>query len=160
MKNAELCLSLSLTALILTLPANLLPFMRLELYGQGQDATVWEGVRTLYQSGEWFVALVIFAASLVIPTIKIAALIYLSGRFMRPERVTGRDLYLHRALEVLGRWSMIDIFLVAIMVAMLKFGNLAHVEIRAGAIFFLMVVMLTMVVSEILGRMKVEGKTT
>ncbi len=151
-KRAELCLSLSLTALILSVPANLFPFMRLEFYGQGNDSTIWGGVQALYQSGELFVALVIFVASLVIPNLKIFALIYLSSRFMQPHTVTKRDLYLHRAVEVLGRWSMLDIFLVAILVAMMKFGHFGQVSIKSGAIYFLLVVITTMTVSEILAR--------
>ena len=158
-KRAELCLSLSFTALILSIPANLFPFMRLEFYGQGNDSTIWGGVQSLYQSGEWFVALVIFVASLVIPNLKILALIYLSSRFMRPHAVTQRDLYLFRAVEVLGRWSMLDIFLVAILVAMLKFGHFGHVEIKSGAIYFLLVVLTTMTVSELLARIPKKEHT-
>lgn len=151
-ERARLCLSLSVTALILSFPANLMPFMRLEFYGQGQDSTILGGVRTLFASGEVFVALVILLASVVIPTVKILALIYLSSRFTRPERITARDLYVHKSVEMLGRWSMLDIFLVAILVAMLKFGGLARAEIKSGAIYFLLVVLITMAVSEILAR--------
>lgn len=150
---AGVCLSLSITALLLSFPANFTPFMRLELYGQGQDSTILGGVSSLLDSGEILVAVVVFLASLVIPTIKIFALIYLSRRFSNPHRVSPSDIQLHRAVEVLGRWSMLDIFLVAILVAMLKFGSLAHVEIKEGAIYFLLVVLITMVVSEMLGRL-------
>jgi len=150
--TADLCLALSLTALILTLPANLLPFMQLEFYGQARSSTIWQGIVSLSESGEWFVAFVIFFASLIIPLLKIAALIFLSVRLRQGSEFTPRELYVHRAIEVLGRWSMLDIFLVAILVAMLKFGAMAHAEIRAGAVFFLLTIIASMVVSELLSR--------
>lgn len=126
--------------------------MQLELYGNVQRSTIWQGVLSLYDSGEWFVALVIFVASLIIPYIKMFLLIYLSARLKHPSAVTAHDFHAHRAIEVLGRWSMLDIFLVAILVAMLKFGAMARVEIQAGAIFFLVTVLITMTVSELLSR--------
>src|SRR4051812_38758942 len=129
--KAELSRALAVTALIVNVPANVFPFMQLQMWGQTQNSTIWQGIKSLYQTGEWFVATVIFLASLVIPLLKIFCLIYLSTRIAHTGQAcpSEGDNYLRRVIEVLGRWSMLDIFLVAILIAMLKFGRLAHAEI-------------------------------
>lgn len=158
--RAELSRVLSVTALIINVPANIFPFMQLQMWGQAQNSTIWQGIQTLYRSGEWFVASVILVASLVIPLLKIFCLIYLSSRIAHTGELcpSPGDNYLRRVIEVLGRWSMLDIFLVAILIAMLKFGNLAHASIKPGATFFLIVVLLTMAASELISEKGLQKK--
>lgn len=158
--KAELSRALSVTALIVTIPANFFPFMKLQMFGQVQNSTIWGGIETLFRSGEWFVAIVIFLASLVIPLLKILGLIYLSTHIAQSRKVnpSRADRYLRQVIEVLGRWSMLDIFLVAILIAMLKFGKIAHAELRSGAVYFLLVVLLTMVASELISEKNLQRK--
>jgi paraquat-inducible protein A len=158
--RAELSRALSATALIVSVPANFFPFMKLQMFGQVQNSTIWGGIETLFRSGEWFVATVIFLASLVIPLLKIVCLLYLSTHIAQSRKVcpSRADGYLRQMIEVLGRWSMLDIFLVAILIAMLKFGKIAHAEIRSGAVYFLLVVLLTMAASELISEKSLQKR--
>lgn len=74
-------LAYSLTALILYLPANLLPVMTIEMYGQKNETTIWQGIVSLAEGGDWILALVVFVASMLIPFIKLAILFYLAVSF-------------------------------------------------------------------------------
>lgn len=146
----SLALSMAMTSLIFYFPANLFPFMTVELYGQKNASTILEGVQALYNAGEVFVAIVVLVASLIIPIIKILMLLFLSIRISVKGATTESDHYLHKALEVLGRWSMLDVFLVAILVAMMKLGDLAKVSVGLGSVFFLLVVIFSMISAEAL----------
>lgn len=144
--SEKLTLAFSLTALILYLPANVFPFMTLELYGNRQSATVWSGVTALFNKGQWHIALVVFLASMVIPLLKLAILFYLSLTAKNGKhRKLKTRLYL--IVEVIGRWSMLDIFLLAVLVAVVKLGSWTNVEPEPGALMFALVVIFTMMAS-------------
>lgn len=145
-----LSLSLAISALILFVPANLFPFMTIELYGQKNESTIWEGVVSLWGAGEYFVSVVVFLASLVIPFIKLILLVLVAARVMKNSKVSDSDIYVHRALEILGRWSMLDVFLVAILVAVLKLADLVNVQVGFGSFLFLAVVLLSLISAEAL----------
>lgn len=104
-----------------------------------------QGVLCFLGSGEWPIALVIFTASIMVPTLKIIAMAYLllcaqrglDGRLVKRTRI-------YRIVELVGRWSMIDVFVVTIMVALVQLGTLANVQAGPGAIYFCAVVIITM----------------
>ncbi len=145
--SAEHTLFYSLTALILYVPANLLPFMTFEMHGNRNDATIWSGIVTLFKDGSLFLAAIVFLASMVIPLLKLAILFYLS---LSPNSNSNRKAKtnLLRFVEVIGPWSMLDIFLVAVFVAVVKLDSMANVSAGLGSAIFLFVVIFSMLASK------------
>jgi paraquat-inducible protein A len=145
-RSEKLSLAFSLTALIFYIPANFLPFMTIELYGDRNSSTILGGVITLMDQQSYLVALVVFLASILIPVMKLLILFYLS--------VTGRNgsrprfkMRLYQFVEAIGRWSMLDIFLLAILVAIVKLGHWTSVQPELGSVLFMFVVIFTMMAS-------------
>lgn len=137
--------ALLLTAALLYIPANLLPIMTVSLFGQGRPATIMEGVLELIQAGMLPIALVVFVASILVPTFKLVGIALLLYSVQRHLPLSPRQrIFMFRFIEWIGRWSMLDIFVIAILVALVRFGNLASIEAGAGAMAFAAVVILTM----------------
>lgn len=137
-----------LAAAILYLPANLLPIMVTQsLFGTQQD-TILSGAVYLWLSGSWLLALVVLVASVVVPLLKLAilALLLLSAQRRSLWRLRQRTR-LYRLVEVVGRWSMLDVFVVALLAALVQAGALASVIPGGGAMAFAAVVVLTMFAS-------------
>lgn len=141
-------LMLTLAALVLYIPANMMPFMTFEMYGQKNSATIWSGVVSLYESGSSFIALVVFLASMVVPLFKLICM-FLVMVPMSQARTLRRQTALYHVLEKIGPWSMLDIFLVAVFVAIIKLGAMGTVNAEAGSVVFLMVVLLTLLASQL-----------
>ncbi len=133
-----------LAAYALYLPANLLPFMRTTtLFGVYHD-TVMSGIVYLWTSGSWLVAAVVFVASIVVPLAKMIALtVLLLSVHWRSRRYVIQRARLYRVLEGIGRWSMLDIYVAALLVALVQWPALT-VQVEAGAVAFGAVVVLTM----------------
>jgi paraquat-inducible protein A len=132
-------------AILLYLPANLLPIMHVTSLGQTRSDTILSGAEFLLVSGMWPLAVIVFVASVLVPIAKMVILAYLllsvqAGSVRRP----GDRTRLYRFTEFVGRWSMVDIFVVTILVALVKLGAVAQIEAGAGATFFAGVVILTM----------------
>jgi paraquat-inducible protein A len=141
--------ALLITAIILYIPANLLPITQTSALGSTQGDTIMQGVIYFLLHGEWPIALVIFTASIMVPMCKMIALVYLLVSVQR--RSSKRPLQrtkLYRVVEFVGRWSMIDIFVVTIMVALVQLGTLASIVAGEGAIYFCLVVIITMFAAE------------
>ena len=140
--------ALSLAALILYLPANVLPILRLELYGAVSENTVWDGVVKFYQDHDYVIAAIVLMASILIPLLKLFGLFFVvistSRRWRRLKLARTR---LHRFIDTIGRWAMLDVFVVAIWVAVVKMGQLAHVTPGRGLLPFGCVVVLTLLAS-------------
>ncbi|HEY7038164.1 MAG TPA: paraquat-inducible protein A [Methylomirabilota bacterium] len=138
----------TLAALAFYVPANIFPILRMDLYGVHSENTVWEGCRTLFQRGEILVAIVVFLASLVIPFLKLLGLFFLvvtarlGSRRRRPLRT-----WIYRAIDLVGPWAMLDVFLLAILVSLVKLGELATVLPGPGLFAFSAVVVLTILAS-------------
>lgn len=141
-----LSMAFSLTALIFYFPANILPFMTIELYGNRQSTTIWQGILTLLNGGSITVAAVVFLASIVIPFVKLTILFYLSFTAGSSTHRNFKLKLLH-FVEIIGRWSMLDIFLLAVLVSLLKLGRLSTVQPEMGAALFAAVVVFTMLAS-------------
>jgi len=137
--------ALTLTAYILYIPANVLPVMSVTMTGKGEPDTILSGVKELALGGMWPLALLVFFASVTVPVLKLLMLTYLllSVQFKSHWRPRERTV-LYRITEAVGRWSMIDIFVIAILVALVKLGSLATIEAGAGAVAFGGVVVITM----------------
>ncbi len=137
--------ALLLTAAILFVPANLLPIMTVSALGKGEPDTIMSGVITLVQMGSLPVALVVFVASILVPTFKLVGIALLLISVQRHQPLSARQrIIMFRFIEWIGRWSMLDIFVIAILVTLVNFGSLARIEPNLGAVAFACVVILTM----------------
>jgi paraquat-inducible protein A len=136
-------------AILLYLPANLYPVMSVTSFGQVRADTIFSGAEFLLAHGMWPLALIVFVASILVPVVKILTLAYLllSVQLRSAARPIDRTR-LYRLTEFVGRWSMVDVFVVSVLVALVNLGQVAEVEARAGAVFFAAVVVLTMLAAK------------
>jgi paraquat-inducible protein A len=138
-----------LAAIILYIPANVLPIMRTATFFGAQDDTILSGVVALWQAGSWDLAIIVFVASIVVPVMKIAVLMLLLITVQRGSRWRQRErARLYRIVEFVGHWSMLDVFVVALLVALVHFKTFAEVLPGGGAVAFAAVVVLTMLASQ------------
>jgi paraquat-inducible protein A len=138
--------ALVIAALILYFPANFYPVMTVVSFGRGEPDTILGGVRHLIASGSWPLALLVFVASITVPVLKLLSLTVLLVTTQRRSRWRIRErTLLYRIIENVGRWSMIDIFMLSILVALVRLGSIASIEPGAGALSFAAVVVITMI---------------
>ena len=137
--------ALLIAAYILYVPANLLPVMTVISFGKGEADTILSGVQELIHAGMLPIALLVFFASIVVPVTKLLSLTFLllSVHYKSQWRPRERTV-LYRIIEVVGRWSMIDIFMISILIALVKLEAVATIEPGMGAISFAAVVIITM----------------
>ncbi len=136
--------ALLIAAVICYIPANLLPMTVVTSLGNTQEDTIISGVIYFLNHGQWPIGLVIFFASIVLPLAKISSLSYLLISVQRKSQWRPEErAKLYRMTEAIGRWSMTDIYVVTILVALVSLGNLATVKAGIGAIFFGAVVVIT-----------------
>ena len=135
-------------AAILYIPANVLPIIESGSLFLSQTDTIWSGVLYLYRTGSWMLAAIIFVASMVIPAAKVLSLGWLliaaQSKSTRNPLLRAR---LYRATHYIGRWSMVDIYVGAVLVGLVQFKLVATVEPGPGAVYFAAVVVLTMLAS-------------
>jgi paraquat-inducible protein A len=137
--------ALLVAAFVFYIPANLLPITTVISFGKEQSDTIMSGVIYFINSGMWPIALVIFVASVFVPLMKLLILTFLLISVQRKSKWRQKDrTRLYRITEVIGRWSMVDIFVVTILVALVNLGALASIHARSGAVFFCAVVIITM----------------
>ncbi len=141
--------ALVIAAIILYIPANVLPVMTVISLGRGEPDTILSGVIQLLASGLWPLAALVFVASILVPVLKLGVMIFLLISVQRGCRWRPRDrTRLFRITELAGRWSMIDIFVITILAGLVQLGELAHIEANAGATAFGAVVVLTMLAAQ------------
>ena len=138
-----------IAAVLCYFPANLYPIMRSTSLGRAQEDTIVTGVVYLYENGMWPLGTIVLIASVVVPVAKIVSLGGLVASVRRRSRWRPRyRTATYRIIELVGRWSMVDVYVVTILVALVHLGTLANVEVRFGAIFFAAVVVLTILAAE------------
>ncbi|MFT4654881.1 MAG: paraquat-inducible protein A [Kangiellaceae bacterium] len=138
--------ALVITAILFYIPANLYPIMTTTLFNDKVSSTILSGVVLFAEHGSYFVAFVIFAASILIPIAKMLIILWLCYATSRQSRLSKSELTrLYRATEFIGKWSMIDIFVVAILVALVHVTGIMIIEPGFAAQAFAAVVILTMV---------------
>lgn len=138
-----------IAAVICYFPANLYPIMQSTSLGRAQEDTIVTGVLYLYENGMWPLGTIVLIASVVVPIAKIVSLGGLVASVRRRSRWRPRDrAATYRIIELVGRWSMVDVYVVTILVALVHLGTLANVEVRFGAVFFAAVVVLTILAAE------------
>jgi len=141
--------ALIIAAAICYIPANLMPVMITTTLGSPEADTIIGGVVFLYMTGSWPLALIVLIASVVIPLAKLIALAYLLITVQR-RSIRGRQerTRLYRLVEIIGRWSMLDVFVDTFVVALIQLQPLMAVEPGMGVLFFAAVVVLTMIAAE------------
>ncbi|EMB4114643.1 TPA: membrane integrity-associated transporter subunit PqiA, partial [Serratia marcescens] len=140
-------LALLVTSIMLYIPANLMPIMVTEALGNKMNSTIMAGVVLLWGSGSYPVAMVIFIASIMVPSLKMLAIGWLcwdaNGR-KKPRADSERMHLIYEVVEFVGRWSMIDVFVIAVLSALVRMGQLMSIYPATGAVLFALVVILTM----------------
>src|SRR6266508_327811 len=138
----------SLAALIFFVPANIYPILLMDFYGAYSESTVWDGCVKLYQDGQWPVATIVFLASILISLLKLLGLFFLvvvskfRSTFWRQERT-----WIYKIIDVIGPWAMLDVFLLAILVALVRLGTIATVLPGRGLLAFTAMVVFTILAS-------------
>jgi paraquat-inducible protein A len=142
--------ALTAAAAVLYLPANLMPVMTLLYFGAPDTNTILSGVRELYDLGMWPLALLVFFASIVVPMVKLVSIgWFLLAIHRRSAWLLRQRTKLYRLLDFVGRWSNIDVFMISILVALMRFGTLSTVDADPGAVAFAAVVALTMIATRV-----------
>ncbi len=135
----------ALAALILYVPAITLPMLRLERLGQVREDNLLSGIVSLLSAGHLFVGLVVLVFSVIVPPLKLITLLVLglggAGFAARHQAAA------YRLVELVGRWGMLDVMLVAVLVAFVKLGNLAEIQAGPGLLAFALCVLSSLVAS-------------
>ena len=142
------CWALLISAYILYIPANLLTIMETGSLVSYRKDTIVSGVVELWRTGSWMIAVIVFIASVTIPLLKLISLTLLLISVQRRSTWHPRQrTRLYRLLELVGRWSMLDIYVVTLLAALVQLGSMATVKAGPGALAFGAVVVLTMLAS-------------
>ncbi|MEX2524647.1 MAG: paraquat-inducible protein A [Gammaproteobacteria bacterium] len=137
--------ALVVSAAILLIPANVYPVMTVIRFGKGEPDTILSGVLHLIEGGMWGLALIVFFASIVVPVMKLIVLSFLLLTVRQKSGWRPRDrTLLYRVTEVVGAWSMVDVYLVGLLTGLVSLGALSTIQPGIGAVFFAGVVILTM----------------
>ena len=137
--------ALVLTAVIFYIQANLFPITNIISFGDEKTDTILSGVFYFVQEGLWHLALIIFTASIMVPLVKLVILAFLLISVQRKSTWRPKDrARLYRITEAIGRWSMVDIFAITVLIALVNLGQIATVKVEDAAIYFAAVVVITM----------------
>ncbi|VAW57864.1 Paraquat-inducible protein A [hydrothermal vent metagenome] len=133
------------SAFIMYIPANTEPIMHSVVLGRESSDTIMSGVLYFLAHGDWPLALVIFSASVLLPLLKMMSIAYILIMVQRGATVRRKEnTKLYMLAEVMGRWSMVDVFVVALLVALVQLGELTNIQPGPAGIAFAAMVMLTM----------------
>ncbi|MCD8552523.1 paraquat-inducible protein A [Seleniivibrio sp.] len=140
--------ALCITALILYIPANLYPIMDVQIMGESSRNTILGGVIQFFQHGMYFICAVVFVASFVVPLFKLSALFYILLTLRKGRKLSNRrKTRLYSIVELIGKWSMLDVFVVCIMAGLINVGYLLKITAGVGIVYFASVVIITMLAS-------------
>lgn len=138
-------MALLVTSIFLYIPANLLPIMITQVLGSPMPSTIMAGVVLLWSEGSYPVAMVILIASIMVPTLKMIAIGWLCWDANSNKEIDRERLHvIYEVVEFVGRWSMIDVFVIAVLSALVRMGQLMSIYPDIGALLFATVVILTM----------------
>ncbi|WP_068546360.1 paraquat-inducible protein A [Thalassotalea crassostreae] len=145
-KNNSLqrCWAWTICSLIAFFPANMYPIMTILYFGKGQPDTILSGIVLLLKFGMYPIAAIVFIASFVVPLAKIIGLLVLLWSLRNPSKLTKlQRTKMYRYIEIFGRWSMLDVFVVALLVALVEIGSVVEIIAGPGATAFGVMVILT-----------------
>jgi paraquat-inducible protein A len=145
-RSAQNTLAWLIAGVVLYIPANILPVMYVSGVGGGEESTILGGVLSFWRAGSWDIAALIFTASVAVPATKFLALgLLLWTVHSGSDWASRQRTALYRHVEFIGHWSMLDVVVVALTAALLKFKALGTAEPRLGIVFFCGVVVTTMI---------------
>jgi len=138
--------ALVVAGFLLYVPANVIPVLTTVRMGRADENTILSGVLELVQNDLWPLAIIVFSASIILPLLKLCGLTWmlLATHLRSPRLLVGRTRF-YRMIDVVGRWSNIDVFAVSVLIAALRFGALTEVHAGSGLVAFAAVVIITMV---------------
>lgn len=143
--NIQTTWALLFTSVILYIPANILPIMQTNIMGNVESSTILGGVLILWEMGSYPIAIIIFIVSVLIPVAKILILCWLNYSIQTNQKAAKKTrVLLYRITEFVGRWSMIDVFVVAVLVSLIQLGNIMSITPGHAALAFCAVVIFTM----------------
>jgi len=147
--SLSITIAFSLGAALLLIPANFMSMMTTSSLGDARHDTILEGVFYFLDTGEYFIAVVIFLASICIPFIKIFILFFISWiAYSGKKELAPLGVRLYRFIQIIGKYSMLDIFVVAIMVSIVQFGQFVEIFPGLAAFFFASAVIMTIIATE------------
>ena len=143
-QSSARCFAAAIAGLVMYLPAVLLPILEIEKLGHHHATSLLGGTIDLLLHGSWFVGIIVLLFSIVLPLVKLIALLELSwiGLTHRQHRA-----WTYRLVELAGRWSMMDVLLLALLVTMVKLGDLVSFRLGPAVIAFVLCVVMSMVAS-------------
>jgi paraquat-inducible protein A len=149
LRGTQAATALAIAAAIMLVPANLLPVLTTDTSGRERNDTILTGALELWRNGLGAIAVIVITASIVIPIMKLIGLgwILFSSRRGPPENAR-RLTRIYVALDFIGRWSMLDVFLAAFLTGLVQFGGLTRVEARSGIVAFAAAVILTVLATQ------------
>jgi paraquat-inducible protein A len=137
--------ALLMTSILFYIPANLLPIMHTSVLGSPEPSTIFGGVVLLWKMGSYPIAIIIFIASVFVPVAKLIILCWLNYTVQKgKQQQNSQRMYWYRITEFVGRWSMVDVFVVAILVSLIQLGNIMSIVPGYAALAFCAVVICTM----------------
>jgi paraquat-inducible protein A len=149
-KHLQWVLAFSLTSLICYIPANFFPIMHTWVFSVDEPSTIVQGVLVLWQIGSYPIAIIIFVASICIPIGKLIILLWLCNLVSKQQHLSETQaLRAYVLIELIGKWSMIDVFVVVILVSLVQLGLLMSITIGLGAIFFAIMVITSMIAAKL-----------
>lgn len=160
MRSLQAPIALGLSACILLIPANILPIMEVKMSGSYQNSNILGGVVGLIEHKMWGIAAIVFIASIMVPIGKLAALAWLCYVRSRRDYSTRNDHRLFMIIESIGKWSMLDVFLVGFLTGLIQFGDFVHVTPGPAIIPFAAAVILTIFAVEQLDLPKLLPQNT
>lgn len=138
--------ALVITGFLLYVPANFIPVLTTVRLGRADENTIMSGVIELVQNDLWPLAIIVFSASIILPLLKLCGLTWmLVATRLRSRRLLVERTRFYRMIDLVGRWSNIDVFAVSLLIAALRFGALTEVHAGSGLVAFAAVVIVTMV---------------
>lgn len=144
-KSVQTTWALLLTSVLLYIPANLFPIMHTHVLGNSEPSTIFGGVVLLWEMGSYPIAVIIFIASIFVPVAKIVILAWLNYSVQNCKQYNNSErVFWYRITEFVGRWSMIDVFVVAVLVSLIQLGNIMSIVPGHAALAFCAVVIFTM----------------
>src|SRR5678815_3100236 len=147
--NLSRATALAAAAAVMLVPANLLPVLSTNTGGSPRTDTIMSGIIGLWDDGMWAISAIVFVASILIPLLKLIGLTCLLIAVRRRTTRHRRGLTrLYTSLEFIGRWSMLDVFLVGFLAGAVQFGGLATIEPRSGIVAFAAAVVLTVLATD------------
>ncbi|UTF61294.1 paraquat-inducible protein A [Gilvimarinus sp. DA14] len=139
----------TISALVAFIPANFYPIMTVVQIDKTIPSTIMAGVIDLAKNDMLPIAIVVFIASVAVPVFKLVGIIFLLLTVQRAKPINASQATrMYRFIDLIGRWSMLDLFVIAILVTLVSFGKLANIEANIGATAFGAVVVLTLLAAE------------